>query len=56
VSKRQNISIGKLGRQQMIIIVRCAAFPETDGNAIDTFYFFQCRNFRIPGVSIFRNL
>jgi hypothetical protein len=40
----------------MIIIARCAGFPEADGNAIDTFYFFQRRNFRIRGVSIFRNL
>jgi len=40
----------------MIIIARCAGFLETDGNAIATFYLFQCRNFRIPRVSIFRNL
>ena len=51
-----NISTGKLGRQQMIIIASRAGFPETDGNAIPTFYLFQRRNFRIPGVSIFRNL
>ena len=49
-------STGKLGRQQMIVIVRCGGFPETKGNATATFYLFQCRNFRIPGVSIFRNL
>ncbi len=49
-------STGKLGRQQMIIIARCAGFPETKGNATATFYLFQCRNFPIPGVSIFRNL
>jgi hypothetical protein len=51
-----NISTGKLGRQQMIIIARCVGFPEVDGDTIDTFYFLQCRNFRIRGVSIFRNL
>jgi hypothetical protein len=49
VSKCQNISTGKLGGQQMIIIARCTGFPETDGNAIATFYLFHCRNFRIPG-------
>ena len=56
MSKCQNISTGKLGRQQMIIIARCAGSPEADGNAIATFYLFQCRNFRIRGVSIFRDL
>jgi hypothetical protein len=35
---------------------RCGGFTETKGNAVVTFYLFQCRNFRIPGVSIFRNL
>jgi hypothetical protein len=49
-------STGKLGRQQMIVIVRCGGFPETKGNATATFYLFQCRNFRIRGVSISRNL
>ena len=51
-----NTSTGKLGRQQMIVIVRFGRFPETKDNATATFYLFQCRNFRIPGVSIFRNL
>jgi hypothetical protein len=51
-----NTSTGKLGRQQMIVIARCGGFPETKGNATVTFYLFLCRNFRIPGVSIFRNL
>jgi hypothetical protein len=51
-----NTSTGKLGRQQMIVIAGCGGFPETEGNATATFYLFQCRNFRIPGVSIFRNL
>jgi hypothetical protein len=36
--------------------IRCGGFKETKGNAVATFYLFQCRNFRIPGVSIFRNL
>ena len=49
-------STGKLGRQQMIVIAGCGGFPETKGNAIATFYLFQCRNFRIRGVSISRNL
>jgi hypothetical protein len=40
----------------MIVIVRCGDFTETKGNAVATFYLFQCRNFRIPWVSIFRNL
>jgi hypothetical protein len=40
----------------MIVIVRCGGFKETKGNAVATFYLFQRRNFRIPGVSIFRNL
>ena len=40
----------------MIVIARCGGFTETKGNAVATFYLFQCRNFRIPGVSIFRNL
>ena len=51
-----NTSTGKLRRPQMIVIVRFGGFPETKGNATATFYLFQCRNFRIPGVSIFRNL
>ena len=50
-----NISTSKLGRQQMLIIARSAGFSEAHGNAIVT-YLFQCRNFRIPGVSIFRSL
>jgi uncharacterized protein (TIGR02246 family) len=29
---------------------------EAKDNALVTFYLLQCRNFRIPGVSIFRNL
>ncbi len=40
----------------MIVIARCGGFTETQGNAVAIFYLFQCRNFRIPGVSIFRNL
>ncbi len=40
----------------MIVIASCGGFPETKGNATAIFHFFQCRNFRIPGVSIFRNL
>ena len=44
------------GRQQMILIARRGGFPETKGNAIATYYLFQYRNFRIRGVSIFRNL
>jgi len=40
----------------MIVIVRCGGFTETKGNAVATFYLFQCRNFGIPRVSIFRNL
>jgi hypothetical protein len=40
----------------MIVIARGGGFPETKGNAPATFYLFQCRNFRIPGVSILRNL
>jgi hypothetical protein len=40
----------------MIVIVRCGGFPEIKGNATATFYLFHCRNFRIPWVSIFRNL
>ena len=40
----------------MIVIVRCGGFPETEGNGTAIFYLFQRRNFRIPGVSIFRNL
>jgi hypothetical protein len=55
VSTCQNTSTGNLGRQQIIVIAGCGGFPETKGNVIDTFYLFQCRNFRIPGVSIFRN-
>ena len=51
-----NISTGKLGRQQMILIARCGGFTETKGNAVATFYLFQSHIFRIPGVSIFRNL
>ena len=47
---------GKLGREQMIVIPRCGGFPGTKRNAIVIFYLFRCRNFRIPGVSIFRNL
>ena len=43
-------------QQQMIVIAGCGGFPETEGNAIATFYLFQCRNFRIRGVSISRNL
>ena len=43
------------GRQQMILIARRGGFPETKGNAIATYYLFQYRNFRIRGVSIFRN-
>jgi hypothetical protein len=31
-------STGKLGRQQMIVIVRCGGFPEAKGNAVATFY------------------
>ena len=51
-----NSSTGRVGRQQMILIARCSGFPETKGNAIATYYLFQYRNFRIRGVSIFRNL
>jgi hypothetical protein len=51
-----NTSTGKLGGQQMIVIARCGGFPETKGNATVTFYLFQCRNFRIRWVSIFRDL
>ena len=47
---------GKLCRQQTIVIPGCGGFTETKGNAVVTFHLFQCRNFRIPGVSIFRNL
>jgi hypothetical protein len=39
----------------MIVIAWYGSFTETKGNAPATFYLFQCRNFRIPGVSIFRN-
>jgi hypothetical protein len=52
----KNTSTGRLGRQQMILIARRGGFPETKGNAIATYYLFQYRNFRIRGVSIFRNL
>jgi hypothetical protein len=40
----------------MIVIARCGGFTETKSNAVATFYLFQCRNFRISGVSILRNL
>jgi hypothetical protein len=30
--------------------------PHRKGTVVVTFYLFQCRNFRIPGVSIFRDL
>jgi hypothetical protein len=30
--------------------------PHRKDSAVVTFYLFQCRNFRIPGVSIFGNL
>jgi hypothetical protein len=33
-----NISTGKLGRQQMILIARCGGFTETKGDAVATFY------------------
>jgi hypothetical protein len=55
VSECQNTT-GKLVRQHMIIIARCGGFPETKGNAIANLLSFQYRNFRIRGVSIFRNL
>jgi hypothetical protein len=44
----------KLRRQQMIVIVRCGGFTET--KVTRSLPFALCRNFRIPGVSIFRNL
>jgi hypothetical protein len=40
----------------MIVIAGYGGFTKAKGNAVATFYLFQCRNFRIPGVSIFRNL
>jgi hypothetical protein len=51
-----NTSTGKLDRQRMTVIAKCGGFPEIKGNATITFYLFQCPNFRIPGISIFRNL
>jgi hypothetical protein len=51
-----NISTGKLGRQQMIVIAGRGGFTEPKGNAVVTSHLVQCRNFRIPRVSIFRNL
>jgi hypothetical protein len=40
----------------MIVIAGCNGFTETKGNEVAAFYLVQCRNFRIPWVSIFRNL
>ncbi|HEY7001495.1 MAG TPA: hypothetical protein VH330_07120 [Candidatus Udaeobacter sp.] len=38
MSKGQNTSTGKLGREEIIVIATYASFPETEGNAIATFY------------------
>ena len=40
----------------MIVIAGYGGFKETKDNAVVTFQLVQCRNFRIPWVSIFRNL
>ena len=40
----------------MIVIAGCEGFTEVKGNVVVTSYLGQCRNFRMPWVSIFRNL